>query len=299
MALWLDGPPRWLTIQRGSRRVPTARDAPTDMTALEKFHTEGAAALYLLRDATKILSAARVDFVVVGGWVPFLFHSRRYGHPGTFDLDVLLNPLSLENGSFDEAAESLLSRGYLRAVKNRFQAHRVLNVAGEDLVFHVDFLNEREPADALELVGGRGRLHSIYTPAMRAVFEYGEYRYHPEFSGLKFPSTLTFIATKAAAAMVKKRRRDAFDVFIAIMDENLSVFTPRWRELVTRDGLFRDANDALYGAVHEGDAIEKILSILDELNDESATKFAIPTEEDVHAAFGFLVDKTQHDALAG
>ena len=64
------------------------------MTALEKFDTEGEAALHLLRDATKILSAATVDFVVVGGWVPFLFHSKRYGHPGTFDLDVLINRLA-------------------------------------------------------------------------------------------------------------------------------------------------------------------------------------------------------------
>jgi hypothetical protein len=35
-------------------------------------------------------------------------------------------------------------------------AHRIIRVLGEDLVFHVDFLNERNLEDELNLVGGRG-----------------------------------------------------------------------------------------------------------------------------------------------
>ncbi len=120
------------------------------------FPTETEGARYLLCEATSILLEASVDFVVVGGWVPVLFHRHRFGHPGTFDLDILLNSPSLDDGSFDAAGEMLLGRGYIRAVKNKFQAHRIMNIAGEDFVFHVDFLNERSPGDAIELVGGRG-----------------------------------------------------------------------------------------------------------------------------------------------
>src|SRR5436309_2232850 len=84
-----------------------------------------------------------------------------------------LESASLDDGSFDGAAEQLLSKGYLRAVKNKFQAHRILRVADEDLVFHVDFLNERNPGEELDLIGGKGKFQSIYTPAMQAVFKYG------------------------------------------------------------------------------------------------------------------------------
>jgi hypothetical protein len=144
----------------------------------------------------------RVDFVVVGGWPAYLFHAGRYGHPGTFDVDILLDSASLEDGTFDAASNELLERGYLRAPKNEFQAHRILNVADEDLVFHVDFLNERQPADSLELIGGTGKLRSIYTPAMRAVFSYEGFRTIPTLPGVRFPSPETYIVTKAAAACI-------------------------------------------------------------------------------------------------
>jgi hypothetical protein len=242
------------------------------------------AALALLKSTTKTLIASGVDFVIVGGWVPFLFHAHRFGHPGTFDVDVLLNSRSLDDGTFDRATEQLLSDGYLRAVKNKFQAHRILRVAGEDLVFHVDFLNERAPVDELDLVGGRGRLQSIYTPAMEAVFRYGGYRTHPKTDGLRFPSAETFIATKAAAALVKKRRRDAFDVFVTVADQDPASFQHSWGQLL-RDGLFLDANDALWKAVHEGDALKKIRSILDELLPAPR-----PSEKQILEIFDFLVN---------
>jgi hypothetical protein len=79
------------------------------------FASEIEAARYLLQESTVELLQHGVNFVVVGGWSPFLFHSARYGHPGTFDVDILLHPASLDDGTFDRASESLLRSGYLRA----------------------------------------------------------------------------------------------------------------------------------------------------------------------------------------
>src|SRR5262245_41156279 len=149
----------------------------------DHFDSEQNAAMYLLRESTEILKECGVDFIVMGGWVPFLFHTQRYPHPGTFDVDILVHSDSLDAGSFDSAGEALLTSGYLRAVKNRFQAHRVLCVVNEDLVFHVDFLNERAPKNELELVIGNGKMHSIYTPTMKAVFKYNKFRTHPNLEG--------------------------------------------------------------------------------------------------------------------
>jgi hypothetical protein len=91
-------------------------------------------------------------------------------------------------------------------------------------VFHVDFLNERNPGEELDLVGEGGKLMSIYTLAMEAVFKYGGYRTHPTVSGSRFPSVETFIATKAIAATVRKRLRDAFDIFVRVADQEPSSF---------------------------------------------------------------------------
>lgn len=256
---------------------------------LTVFESEVEAAKHLFAESTSTLQQYGVEFAVVGGWSPFLFHSSKYGHPGTFDVDVLLHERSLDDGSFDKASEALLTNGYLRAPKNVYQAHRVLNVANENLVFHIDFLNERDPGNAIELVGGKGRLKSIYTEAMRAVFKYENYRFHPSYSGIRFPSPETFIVTKAAAAVVKKRNRDAFDIFVTVQDQEADVLREHWSDLCNRDGLFSNANEELYKAVHQGDAVEKILAVLQDMQTAGLLKVQLPSEDEIASAFAFLI----------
>jgi hypothetical protein len=248
-----------------------------------EYSRDTAAAFALLQEVTGALLECDVDFVIVGGWVPFLFHAQRFGHPGTYDVDVLLNAKSLDDGTFELAAERLLDIGYLRAVKNKFQAHRIIRVLGEDLVFHADFLNERNLEDELNLVGGRGILQSIYTPAMKAVFKYAGYRTHPTLPGVRFPSVETFIVTKAIATTVKKRFRDAFDIFVTVADQDPSDLKLRWSQLMA-DGLFQDANQVLWTAIHSGDALAKIEVVLHELSPRSR-----PSEDQVRLIFDFLV----------
>ncbi len=260
------------------------------ITTPPTFKTEIEAAKHLLAESTTFLRNHGVEFAIVGGWSPFLFHSSKYGHPGTFDVDVLLHEKSLDDGSFDNASETMLSAGYLRAPKNIYQAHRVLTVAGEDLVFHVDFLNERDPGNAIELVGGKGRMKSIYTEAMKAVFAYEDYRFHPMFAGVRFPSVETFVVTKAAAAVVKKRKRDAFDIFVTIQDQSADVLKKNWSQLCARDGLFWNANEALYEAVHDGDAVEKISTVLMEMQAAGLLRVDLPDRDEITTAFSFLAD---------
>jgi hypothetical protein len=113
-------------------------------------------------------------------------------------------------------------------------------------------------------------------------FKYDCFRQHKKLPGVRFPSVESLIASKVVAAGVKKRRRDAFDIYISVIDQDSASFADRWHKLL-RDGLFRDANDVLWGAVHEGDAVQKIESILDELSPASR-----PTEDKIRSVFGFL-----------
>ncbi len=251
---------------------------------LPQHSSEQDGARSLLVETTRALNKAGVSYVVVGGWVPFLFHSARFGHPGTYDVDVLIDEESLDNGSFDKAADLLLEAGYLRAPKNRFQAHRLLNVGGETLVFHVDFLNERQPDNELEIVNGRGKLRSIYTPSLQAIFRYKNFRTHPQFPNVHFPSVETFMVTKAAAVSSKKRNRDAFDVFVSALDQEPTAFRDQWRGRMSRDGLFSDANESLVEVIDNGDAISKIMSVLQALQTDP-----MPSDEYVRDAFKFLI----------
>ena len=253
------------------------------------YPDEQTAARQLLSEATTTLNSHKVNYLVVGGWSPYLFHSQKYGHPGTFDVDVLLDSRSLDDASFNSASNALLSNGYMRAPKNVFQAHRVLNVSGEDLVFHIDFLNEREPTNEIEIVTGQGRMKSVYTEIMKAVFKYADFRTHPAFPNVRFPSPETFIATKAVAASVKKRQRDAFDIFVTVQDMHGPTFTTRWANLCQHDGLFLDANNSLYEAVHEGNAIEKVMNVLTQMNEAGLATVPLPNESEVIAAFDFLL----------
>lgn len=254
------------------------------------FKTKIEAAKYLLKNSTTVLLKHGVEFSVVGGWSPFLFHSSKYGHPGTFDVDILLHSKSLDNGTFKKASENLLENGYLRAPKNAFQAHRILQVSDEKLVFHVDFLNEKLPENALEIIGGDGRMKSIYTESMTAVFKYKNYRIHKDYLNVRFPSPETFVVTKAAAAGVKKRNRDAFDIFVTVQDQINNTFKKNWSELCKKDGLFSDANDELIKIVSNGNAIEKIQTVLIEMQKEKRLSVTMPNENEIRAAFNFLMD---------
>jgi hypothetical protein len=236
----------------------------------KRFDTEQDAAYAVLTDVAARLAADGVNAVMVGGWVPWLFHQGRYRHPGTFDVDVLLHGSAVQGDGFSRLTEAMLSDGYLRAAKNNFQIHRVLTVDEERVIFHVDFLNESAPIDDFELsdlVVGQGRIRSIHTPAMKLVFKYGGYRFadldrHPGLRGAQFPSADTFIASKAAAVNSPKRQRDAFDIFVTLLDEGPENVSVRWRELRERDSAFAQAGDAIAEAFRRGIVVEKALRFL-------------------------------------
>jgi hypothetical protein len=253
-----------------------------------RFQTEQKAARFLFEEAGNVLVEAGVQFVVVGGWVPFLFHAEAFGHPGTFDVDLLIHDSSLDDGSFDRATTLLAGLGYLGAPKNKFQAHRILAVGAEKLVFHVDFLNERAPTLQHELVVGSGKFQSIYTPAMKVVFAEGEFRSHSDFPGFRFPSIATFIVTKGAAVLGGKRMRDAFDVFVTLQGVDLRAFTSLWRERCLVDPLYADSNQNFVQAIDRDDAVLKIQRVLRELNSERMDSLAPPLENYIRGVFSFL-----------
>jgi len=126
---------------------------------------------------------------------------------------------------------------------------------------------------------------------MRVVFKEGGTRTHAAYPGLLFPAPIPFIATKAAATRVKKRPRDAFDVYVTARGQAPEQLKDTWGKLAARDQLFHDANAALCKAVdpQTGDAIEKIMAVLEALATKTPGAFQMPPSSEVEATFDFLL----------
>jgi len=212
------------------------------------YRDEQSAARGLLGEISLLLTKQRVDFAVIGGWVPFLFNSRPISHPGTFDVDILLNdetPKSL----FETAARSALELGYLRAPKNQFQLHRILNVRGEQLVYHVDFLHRKYADDTDDMIRNWGKFQSIAGAGTDIIFTANERTVEPlsvlipsgdqRTCPISFCSEVGFLSAKGRSANSEKRTRDAFDVFLVIrQSRDYAHLLERSRELLT-NGVFR------------------------------------------------------------
>lgn len=216
--------PRTLLMPGGSLPVGDMAEPPKG-EIMHGYADESGAATGLLLDVVKRLTESNVDFVVVGGWIPYLFNSHPITHPGTFDVDILLNEATSRE-VFEAAASKLLKSGYLRAPKNSFQLHRILKVLGEDLVYHADFLHRKYADDSDGLLMHWGKFQSIASPGMDIIFTEHERQTREvnaiDFGGqaasfdVPFCTEAGFIGAKGRSAMTEKRTRDAFDVFLVV-----------------------------------------------------------------------------------
>jgi hypothetical protein len=226
-----------------------------------RYEDDQSAARGLLGEAVQILTGCDVEFAVVGGWRPFLSNSEPIPHPGTFDVDVLLRETTTRR-AFDAAAAAFLQSDYMRAPKNKFQAHRVLNVAGEHLVFHVDFLHRKYAPDADDLVMEWGKFQSIAGPGTDVVFIHDEVKL--ESVPLVLPSgieaTVTvpiateigILATKGRSAGSEKRLRDAFDIFLVVTQSKDRAWLVQRCRVLMRDGLFEKSFRAIVDGFTSG-----------------------------------------------
>jgi len=212
------------------------------------YANEQAAAAGMLGEAAGLLLEQNVKFAVIGGWLPFLFNQGAIGHPGTFDVDVLLHE-STPKESFELAASRMLLAGYLRAPKNQFQLHRILQVRGECFVYHVDFLHRRYADDSDELIRNWGRFQSIAGPGTDIIFTADEHRLEPFQAilpsgkranlAVPFCTEVGFLSAKGRSASAPKRTRDAFDVYLVVRQSRDYGRLVARSEQLLKDPIFR------------------------------------------------------------
>jgi hypothetical protein len=193
------------------------------------------AAKGLLCDAVAVAQESGKEFVVIGGWSPYLLNSGVIPHPGTRDVDLLFERGSTV-GELEEVVRAFLQHGYLTSAKHPFQLLRAVSVHDRDFVFNVDFLHSAEKFRSSELFVDHllledspllYRYQSIVVPMSSLLFEdcgrttttLEHYNPDGEFISVKIPlmNELGALLTKSESMTNPKRTRDAFDVLLAII----------------------------------------------------------------------------------
>lgn len=222
------------------------------------FSNEQDGAKAILGEACKVLQAARIDYVVLGGWIPFLFNSNELPHPGSFDVDLLLNP-NTTKVEFNKTVEEFKKIGYMLPAKNKFQLYKPLSVDGEQLVFHIDMLhiNYAPYQDEDDFYINWGKMQSINGPGTDLIFTHNERRNNKlpitlpdgklEEVEVNFANEIGFLSAKGRALSSPKRKRDAYDIYLVITQSvDLKYLQERSFELYNSSPIFKKSIDSIH-----------------------------------------------------
>jgi hypothetical protein len=207
----------------------------------------------LLIDACRTLAETDVEFVVAGGWVPYLRgQNNSIQHPGTRDVDLLFND-SLEPIKF--AVQALLRAGYVPSAKHPFQLLKILAVETQKFAFNVDLMHPREGSfgddlfqdifdlgirEDYELVETHV-IKSIALPSAHIIFEKQLWSMFdvngilPNGNSINCSIPLMdeigLILSKCASVSQSKRDRDAFDIFVLLSGSHRATIAERLLKL--------------------------------------------------------------------
>ncbi|MCF8178542.1 MAG: hypothetical protein K9J74_08545 [Sulfuritalea sp.] len=225
------------------------------------FSTMQEAVEALLADITCFLNSTGYEYLVVGGWSPYLRNATAHKHPGTRDVDILFSDGGVKNKLHD-VIRGLLDRGYKVSAKHDFQLLRAINVQGHQLVFNVDLLHPSESVRNPEMMVDHFDLgikqsdlaegkavKSMVLPSSALLF----------YEGFSEPYELTtcdlagaelsvsfpllghagLILSKCESVKYEKRPRDAFDIFLAIESDTANQIRPLLRKHTHLSGVSR------------------------------------------------------------
>ena len=194
----------------------------------------------LLKDTALALQKfPDLQYVVIGGWCPVLRNRTALTHPGTLDVDLLFRE-SYISGSLSEVIRHFLSFGFAPSAKHPFQLMRVQNIRGKDFVFNIDLLHPKMQADTatsgmfvdhldldVPLTNEESefkKMKSVVLPNSEILFLKSMYS-QESIESVPF-NLVTFdgmFATKMDSCQKQKRERDAFDIYLGFLGNDISV----------------------------------------------------------------------------
>lgn len=196
---------------------------------------EGAEAL--LGKCVSLLEENNVNYVIMGGWSPFLLNNNPTIHPGTKDVDILF-----ETGYSQEALKDILKifaeAGFLYSAKHHFQLLKEYEINGHKFIYNVDLIHPIDSLDSLEFVNhlevpvrvsafveANYSLKTISLPGGDVFFKLFNDRIKKKFTQedgeekeIEFSllNEAGLIISKCKSFTNTKRQRDAFDIYLSI-----------------------------------------------------------------------------------
>jgi hypothetical protein len=223
----------------------------------------------LLGETTQIINSIYSNYIIIGGWTPYLKYNTNITHPGTKDVDVLFNGADKED-AISEVALILLRNGYLLSAKHCFQLIKTYNIQGKEMAFNVDLLHPihgsiKDDEDLfikqLELSipvekyqSDTFKVMSIVQPNTKYLFELTmfenyELRYHNSDgveSAVEFNlmNDIGCLLTKSQSCNSRKRTRDSFDIYLTIkQNEN-------YEELISKVLKLKECSCSTYNSLY-------------------------------------------------
>ena len=190
----------------------------------------------LLLSVAGVLNSTSLSYAVAGGWVPLLIaqiHPTLH-HPGTRDVDVLMID---DLAAVQDAAAALLKASFRPSAKHEFQLLRDAQVGSREFVFNVDLMHPYEAGETPEMYRDIFDLgvNDAYDPrgsrfAKSIAFRSAEIVYEQKLfvrvpvSGVDLDgqecthevpilNAPAFLLSKCESVSIKKRTRDAFDIY--------------------------------------------------------------------------------------
>ncbi|WP_318640568.1 hypothetical protein [Flavobacterium ardleyense] len=106
-------------------------------------------ATHLLGETCQLLNEQKIEYLIVGGWSPYLLNQAKYPHPGTKDVDVLFKS-GTEKGQLKEVIQSFINEGFIQSAKHPFQLLKTYKLNGHNFMFNVDLLHPDNQAEKPE-----------------------------------------------------------------------------------------------------------------------------------------------------
>lgn len=198
----------------------------------------------LLVETISAIESTGLEYLIVGGWSPYLRNKTNFTHPGTKDVDILFNDGDVK-GKISCAIESLLENDFLISAKHDFQLFKIINVQGKDVIYHVDLLHPQETQNNPEIMVDHfdlglnesydfaeiKRAKSIALPSSKFLFNgfhANESFKHEMTDGsikevsIPLINEAGLIFSKSKSAQIQKRPRDSYDIFLALKQLNVA-----------------------------------------------------------------------------
>lgn len=178
-----------------------------------------------------------LEYIIIGGWCPFLRNSSEITHPGTLDVDILFRE-GYQSKSLEDVIVAFMEVGFIPSAKHPFQLLKKQQIQDKDFIFNIDLLHPNMTVDSeakgmfidhLDLdVPFRGeetaKMMSIVLPNSALLFDNALFDKYP-LEGLEFnlvDFTGMFL-TKMESCQKQKRERDSFDIYLAFLNDGVDI----------------------------------------------------------------------------